>query len=60
MRQSIGIAAVTVVAVAGLWAWTITHSGAHAQNKRAGLPGINTFELTVAAPAMPTQQFDAH
>jgi len=58
MRQSIGIAAFSLVAIAGLWAWTVTHSGASA--KRTVLPGINTFELTMAAPAMPTQQFDAH
>jgi hypothetical protein len=58
MRQSIGIAVLTVIAVAGLWAWTVTHGGANAQ-RRALLQGINTLELTVSAPAMPTQYFDA-
>jgi hypothetical protein len=60
MRQSIGIAAITVVAVAGLWAWTITNSGANAQNKRAVPHTISTLELTMQAGAMPSQQFDAH
>jgi hypothetical protein len=59
MRQSIGIAAITVVAVAGLWAWTITNSGANAQNKRVAHT-ISTLELTMQAGAMPSQQFDAH
>jgi hypothetical protein len=57
MRSSIGIAALTVVAIAGLWAWTMTHSGANARVTNS--QGIGTAELTMQAEAMPTQQFDA-
>jgi hypothetical protein len=57
MRSSIGIAALAVVAVAGLWAWTITHGGANARMTNSH--GISTAELTMQAGAMPTQQFDA-
>jgi hypothetical protein len=58
MRQTIGIAVVTVVAVAGLWAWTITHSGANARVPAASHV-ISTADLTMKASAMPTQHFDA-
>ena len=57
MRQSIGIAAVIAVAVAGLWAWTVSNSGANARVTSSH--GISTAELTMQAPAMPTQHFDA-
>ena len=57
MRQSIGIAAVIAVTVAGLWAWTVSNSGANARVTAAH--GISTAELTTQAPAMPTQHFDA-
>ena len=57
MRRSIGIAALAIVAVAGLWAWTITNSGANARVTNG--QGISTAELTMQAGAMPTQQFDA-
>jgi hypothetical protein len=60
MRQIIGIAAVIAVAMAGLWAWTVSNSGANAQSKLALAQGIDTVALTMAAPAMPSQQFDAH
>ncbi len=56
MHRSIGIAVVAVAAVAALWTWAVNHSVA--QNKRA--LGIDTYALTAAAPAMQTQQFDAH
>ena len=54
MRHSIGIAA---VAVAGLWAWTISNSGANARVTASH--SISTAELTMKASAMPTQHFDA-
>jgi hypothetical protein len=57
MRKSIGIAAVAMLAVAGLWAWTMTNSGANA--RVTNTHGISTAELTMQAAAMPTQQFDA-
>jgi hypothetical protein len=57
MRSSIGIAALAVVAVAGLWAWTTTHSGADA--RVTGSHGISPAELTLQAGALPVQQFDA-
>ena len=57
MRQSIGIAALAAVAAAGLWAWTITHSGANA--RATTVHSISTAELTMKASAMPTQHFDA-
>jgi|EndMetStandDraft_4_1072995.scaffolds.fasta_scaffold89079_2 hypothetical protein len=60
MRQSIGIAAVIAVAVAGLWGWTVSNGGANAQAKLALARGIDTLAVTMAAPAMPSQQFDAH
>jgi hypothetical protein len=61
MRNSIGIAVVALVALAGLWAWTLTQSGANAHKVRGAVTsGIDTFELTVKAAPMPTQQFDAH
>ena len=57
MRQSIGIAAVIAVAVAGLWAWTVSNSGANARVTASN--SISTAELTMKASAMPTQHFDA-
>ena len=57
MRSSIGIAALTVVAIAGLWAWTMTQGGANARVTNSH--GISTAELTMQAGAMPTQHFDA-
>ena len=56
MRRSIGIAALAIVAVAGLWAWTLDN-GANARVTNSH--GISTAELTMQAAAMPTQQFDA-
>ena len=44
MRQSIGIAAVIAVAVAGLWAWTVSNSGANARVTSSH--GISTAELS--------------
>jgi hypothetical protein len=58
MRQSIGIAVLAVIAVAGLWAWTITHSGANARAPVVSY-NISTHDLTMKAGAMPTQHFDA-
>jgi len=58
MRHPIGIVAVTAVAIAGLWAWTITNSGANA--RLSAVPhSISTADLTIKASAMPTQHFDA-
>jgi hypothetical protein len=57
MRQSIGIAAVIAIAVAGLWAWTVSNSGANA--RVTTVHHISTAELTMKASAMPTQHFDA-
>jgi hypothetical protein len=57
MRQSIGIAAVMAVALAGLSAWTISHGGANA--RVTAVHTISTADLTVKASAMPTQHFDA-
>ena len=57
MRQSIGIAAVIAVAVAGLWAWTVSNSGANARVMASH--GISTADLTMKASAMPTQHLDA-
>ena len=57
MRQSIGIAAVIAIAVAGLWAWTVSNSGANARVTASN--SISTAELTMKASAMPTQHFDA-
>ena len=45
------------IAVAGLWAWTVSNSGANARVTAAH--GISTAELTMQASAMPTQHFDA-
>jgi hypothetical protein len=57
MRHSIGIAALAAVAVAGLWAWTVSNSGANARVTASH--SISTAELTMKASAMPTQHFDA-
>ena len=57
MRHSIGIAALAIVAVAGLWGWTMTNTGANARVTNSH--SISTAELTLQAGAMPTQQFDA-
>ena len=62
MRQSIGIAVFAIVAVAAVWTWTLTDSGATARSKISGAlhQGINTLDLTMKAGTMPSQQFDAH
>jgi hypothetical protein len=61
MRHSIGIAAVALVAVSAIWAWTLTQSGANTQNKLSGATtlGIDTLDVTAKASAMPVQAFDA-
>ena len=60
MRQSLGIAVLAAVAVAGLWSWSVMSSGANAENKLAVVQGIDTRALTMSAAALPSQQFDAH
>jgi hypothetical protein len=57
MRQSIGIAAVIAIGVAGLWAWTVSNRGANA--RVTTVHHIGSAELTMKASAMPTQHFDA-
>jgi hypothetical protein len=60
MRHSIGIAVIALVAVSATLAWTLTQSGANAQNKLSGATlGINTIAVTMQASAMPVQAFDA-
>ena len=61
MRKSLGIVALAVVAVAAIWAWTLSQSGANARYRLSGASaGVNTLELTMKAKDLPTQQFDAH
>ena len=60
MRKSILIAFVAFVAGAAS-TWTLSNTDAIARNKIAGASqGMNTFDLTMKAGAMPSQQFDAH
>ena len=60
MRHSIGLAAIALVSASAILTWTLTQSGADTQGKLPGAtPGISTLELTMQAPALPPQQFDA-
>lgn len=60
MRKSIAIAVVAFVAGAAS-TWTLSHPGANAGIKTAGMiQTIDTLALTRAAATMPSQQFDAH
>jgi hypothetical protein len=58
VRRSIGIIAVALVAAAAVWAWTLNHSGAKAQDRVS--TSINTLNLTMNATMLPVQQFDTH
>ena len=61
MRKSITIAVVAFLAGAAS-TWTLSHNGANASYKLSGasVSTIDTHALTLAAGAMPSQQFDAH
>lgn len=58
MRQSIGIAAVVLVAAAAAWGFTANHSGAKVQDRVSS--SIDTPSLTMKASVLPVQQYDAH
>jgi hypothetical protein len=60
MRHPISIAVLALVAVSATLAWTLTKSGANAQDRLSVTsPAISTLAMTMQAAAMPTQQFDA-
>ena len=62
MSKRFNIALIALVALAGLWAWTVSHDRANARSKLTSFARqqINTLDLTMKAGAMPTQSFDAH
>lgn len=61
MRKPINILSLVVVAVAAVAVWTLTQTRAVSDKfVTASAAGINVFELTMKADAMPTQSFDTH
>jgi hypothetical protein len=62
LSKRFNIALIAILALTGLWAWTVSHDRANARSKLNSFAHqqINTLDLTMKASAMPTQRFDAH
>jgi len=62
MSKRINIALIGLIALGGLWAWTVSHQRADARSRLSsiGRIQINTLDLTAKADVMPAQSFDAH
>lgn len=56
------IALIALIALSGLWAWTVSHDRANARSKLTAFARqqINTLDMTMKAGTLPAQRFDAH
>jgi hypothetical protein len=63
LSKYFNIAFIALIALTGLWAWTVSQDRANANSKLwppARQQQINTLDITMETGALPTQSFDAH
>ena len=61
MSKRLYIALIALIALSGLWAWTVSHDRANARSKLTSFARqqINTLDMTTKPGTLPAQRFDA-